>query len=62
VLTDTGRQLMDQSMTIWERARAGLAQDFGEEALRVAGSAMSRLSVAAQTAASAVSPADCLDI
>jgi DNA-binding MarR family transcriptional regulator len=58
VLTGGGRRLMDESMAAWERARARLAEALGEEASRVAGSVMSRLAVAAQAAASAVSPTD----
>lgn len=61
VLTDEGRELMDESMAVWERARARLAEALGEEASRVAGSVMSQLAVAAQAAASAVSPTDSSD-
>jgi DNA-binding MarR family transcriptional regulator len=52
VLTDEGRRLMDEAMAAWERARIRLAEALGEEALRVAGSGMSRLAVAAQAAVS----------
>lgn len=58
VLTEQGRRLLDQSIAAWERAQLGLAEALGEEASRVAGSVMSRLAVAAQTAASAISPTD----
>ncbi|MBK8160736.1 MAG: winged helix-turn-helix transcriptional regulator [Rhodospirillaceae bacterium] len=58
VLTEGGRRLMDESMAAWERARVRLAEALGEEASRVAGSVMSQLAVAAQAAASAVSPTD----
>jgi DNA-binding MarR family transcriptional regulator len=59
VLTDGGRQLMDQAMPAWERARARLAETLGEETSRIAGSVMSRLAVAAgQAAALAASPTD----
>lgn len=61
VLTDAGRLLMDDSMVAWERARVRLAEALGEEALRVAGSAMSQLAVAAQAVASAVAPTDSSD-
>ncbi|GLQ99406.1 MarR family winged helix-turn-helix transcriptional regulator [Dyella mobilis] len=57
-LTDEGRRLMDESIAIWEQARSRLTEILGEEASRVAGSVMSQLAVAAQTAAAAVSPAD----
>jgi len=43
-------------MVAWERARFRLAEVLGEEASCVAGSVMSQLAVAAQAAASAVSP------
>jgi DNA-binding MarR family transcriptional regulator len=58
VLTDGGRRLMDESMAAWERARVRLAEALGEEASRIAGGVMSQLAVAAQAAASAVSPID----
>jgi DNA-binding MarR family transcriptional regulator len=57
-LTDEGRRLMGESMAVWESARLRLAEALGEEASRVAGSAMSRLAVAAQAAASAAPRAD----
>lgn len=55
-LTDAGRRLMDASMVAWEFARARLTEALGEEASRVAGSAMSQLAAAAQAAVLAVSP------
>lgn len=58
VLTEGGRRLMDEAMVAWEHARAQLAEALGEEASRVAGVVMSQLAVAAQAAASAVSPTD----
>jgi DNA-binding MarR family transcriptional regulator len=58
VLTEGGRRLMDEAMVAWECARAQLAEALGEEASRVAGVVMSQLAVAAQAAASAVSPTD----
>ncbi len=51
VLTDEGRRLMDEAMAAWERARIRLAEALGEDALRVAGSGMSRLAAAAAQAA-----------
>lgn len=50
VLTDKGRRLMEEAMAAWERARIRLAEALGEDALRVAGSGMSRLAAAAQAA------------
>lgn len=61
VLTDGGRRLMNKSMATWERARGRLAEALGEETSRVAGSVMSQLAVAAQAAASALSPTDSSD-
>ena len=52
VITDEGRRLMEESMAVWERARARLAEALGEETSRVAGAVMSQLAIAAQTAAS----------
>ncbi|HEX7815032.1 MarR family winged helix-turn-helix transcriptional regulator [Dyella sp.] len=49
-LTDEGRRLMGEAMTIWERARAGLAEALGEDVSRSVGSVLSRLALAAQTA------------
>ena len=43
---------MDEAMASWERARVRLAETLGEEALRVAGSGMARLAVAAHAAVS----------
>jgi hypothetical protein len=43
---------MGEAMAAWERARIRLAEALGEEALRVAGSGMSQLAVAAQAAVS----------
>jgi len=57
-LTDGGHRLVEESMAAWERARVQLAEVLGEEALRVAGGMMSRLAVAAQATALAVSPKD----
>jgi len=57
-LTDKGLQLMDESLAVWGRAQSRLAEALGEEASRVARNAMSRLAVAAQAAASAVSWTD----
>lgn len=53
VLTDDGCQLLDKSMAVWESARIRLADALGEEVLRAAGSAMSRLANAARVANSA---------
>ncbi|ACM37885.1 MULTISPECIES: MarR family winged helix-turn-helix transcriptional regulator [Rhizobium/Agrobacterium group] len=52
-LTDKGLQLMAKSMATWEDARVRLAEALGEETSHVAGSVMSQLAVAAQTATSA---------
>jgi DNA-binding MarR family transcriptional regulator len=56
VLTDAGRQLMDEAMAVWERARVGLAEALGEEASRVARSVMSKLAASAEAAASTAPP------
>ena len=48
-------------MAAWERARFRLAAALGEETSRVAGSVMSRLAIAAQAAASAVSQTETSD-
>jgi DNA-binding MarR family transcriptional regulator len=58
VLTAGGRRLMHESIAAWERARARLAEVLGEEVSHVAARVMSRLAVAAQTAASAALPTD----
>ena len=60
-LTHAGRQLMDEAMVVWERARGGLSVALGEETLSAARGGMSQLAVAAQAAASALSPADSSD-
>ncbi|SKA40618.1 DNA-binding transcriptional regulator, MarR family [Enhydrobacter aerosaccus] len=52
VLTDEGRRLMGAAIVVWERARARLRDILGEEASYVARNIMSRLTQAAQTAAS----------
>ncbi|WP_315807059.1 MULTISPECIES: MarR family winged helix-turn-helix transcriptional regulator [unclassified Bradyrhizobium] len=52
VLTDKGRRLMEAAIVVWERARARLTDILGEEASHVARNSMSRLTQAAQTAAS----------
>jgi DNA-binding MarR family transcriptional regulator len=52
VLTDKGRRLMGESMAVWERARARLADALGEETSRVAGSVMSQLAIVARRASS----------
>jgi DNA-binding MarR family transcriptional regulator len=54
VLTDEGRQMMEESMAAWELARIRLAEALGEEASNVAGSVMSQLAVAAKNATSAI--------
>ena len=61
LLTEGGRRLMDESMAAWERARFRLADALGEETSRVAGRIMSRLAIAAQAAASAVSQTETSD-
>jgi DNA-binding MarR family transcriptional regulator len=53
VLTVEGRRVMDEAMAAWEGARIKLAEALGEEALRDAGSSMSRLAVAAQAVSAA---------
>lgn len=58
VLTDEGRRLVTEAMTTWERARARLVELLGEEVSRVVGSVMSRLAIAAETAASTALPTD----
>jgi len=58
VLTDAGRRLMDESMAVWERAQARLAETLGDEASRTARRAMSQLAIAAEAAASAVPPTE----
>jgi DNA-binding MarR family transcriptional regulator len=55
VLTDKGCRLVVESMATWERARSRLAEALGEEASRAAGDVLSRLTAAAQAAASAAS-------
>ncbi|WP_316198428.1 MarR family winged helix-turn-helix transcriptional regulator [Bradyrhizobium sp. SZCCHNS2002] len=52
VLTDKGRRLMEAAIVVWERARARLTDILGEETSHVARNSMSRLTQAAQTAAS----------
>lgn len=52
-LTDEGRQLMKESMAVWELARTRLAESLGEEASSVAGSVMYQLAAAAKNATSA---------
>jgi DNA-binding MarR family transcriptional regulator len=58
VLTERGSTLMDEATAAWEEARSRLAEALGKETSRVAGGVLARLAVAAQAAASAVSPTD----
>ena len=52
VLTDEGRRLMDASIVVWDRAKIRLTDILGEESSHAARDVMSRLTRAAQTAAS----------
>ncbi len=51
-LTDEGRQLMNESKAVWDRARSRLAETLGHDASRIAANVMSQLAAAAQGATS----------